>query len=138
MEFLLPLLQLQFALLEIADVDHHALPQQATVRLGDGHRIDPNPAHIPFHQQTALPVKGLGGRHPSSSELLKALSVVGVDGLEGEVGIGLQGLQLNVHHLQPAAAGEQEAELTVGLGQQHVDANRDVFAEPLPGKEPLR
>ncbi len=116
MEFLLPLVQIQHTLFGIADVNHHAIPQKTTVRLGDGHRVDPNPAHLPGHLQSPLPVQRLAGRHPGSAELLKALSACGVDGLEGEVGIGLQGLQLRIQHRQPATAGEQTKELAIRSG----------------------
>lgn len=50
--------------------------------LNSSNRIDPNPAHLAFHGQTALPGEGIGGREPGSTAMMNAPYLRRMDGLE--------------------------------------------------------
>ncbi len=107
-EFLLLVLQLLLTLFEIADVDHHPLPQEATVGLGCWGRLDAHPAHRAAHQQAAVPEKRRAGRERLHVVLAQVFTVVGVHRFKRQLWVGLKVLELQVHHRQPGPAGEQE------------------------------
>jgi hypothetical protein len=49
--------------------------------LNSSNRIDPNPAHLAFHGQTALPGEGIGGCEPGSTAMMNAPYLRTIDGL---------------------------------------------------------